>query len=69
MRLLLGIGFIGGYTTYSALATDTALLIGSGSAGTGVGYALGTVLLGGIATWTGILIASLAHQPRTEARS
>lgn len=62
LRLLLGTGFLGGYTTYSALAADTAALIGAGSAGAGIGYGLGTVLLGGIATWAGILLAALAHR-------
>lgn len=69
LRLLLGTGVIGGYTTHSALATDTALLIGGGSAGVGIGYGLSTVLVGGIATWSGIAIATLAHRPRTEETS
>ncbi|WP_337007351.1 MULTISPECIES: fluoride efflux transporter FluC [unclassified Microbacterium] len=69
LRLLLGTGFIGGYTTYSALATDTALLIDGGSAGAGIGYGLGTVMLGGVATWAGIALAALADRPRTAAAS
>lgn len=28
LRLLLGTGLLGGYTTYSALATDTAAVLG-----------------------------------------
>lgn len=66
LRLLLGTGFLGGYTTYSALATDTAILLSVGDTGTGIGYALGTILLGGVATWAGILIATLAHRTRAE---
>lgn len=33
IRLLFGTGVLGGFTTYSALATDSALLLGGGSAG------------------------------------
>lgn len=64
LRLLLGTGFLGGYTTYSALATDTALLLNEGSISAGVGYGFGTLLLGGIATWAGILLAAWAHRRR-----
>lgn len=56
LRLLLGTGGLGGFTTYSALAADTALLTGS-SAGVGIGYAIATVVIGGAATWAGIAIA------------
>jgi CrcB protein len=69
LRLLVGTGFMGGFTTYSALATDAASLIGGGAVGTGVAYGLGTVVLGGIATWAGIVIATLAHRSRTGGRS
>lgn len=68
LRLLVGTGFIGGYTTYSALATDTALLL-TEHMSVGIGYGLGTVVLGGIATWVGILTATLAHRTRSENRS
>lgn len=75
-RILLGTGFMGGFTTYSALAVDTALLLGGGAAdataeattagGTttlGLAYGLGTVLLGGLATWAGIAVGTLTHRP------
>lgn len=63
LRLLLGTGFMGGFTTYSALATDTAGLLGTGAPGAGIGYALGTVLVGAIATWAGIAVAAAIRQP------
>lgn len=69
LRLLLGTGFMGGFTTYSALATDTASLLSAGAVGTGIGYSVGTVILGGIATWAGILVATLTHRPHAEATS
>lgn len=64
MRVLLGTGFLGGFTTYSALATDTAGLLGEGVTGTAVVYSLGTVLIGGLFTWTGILLAALRPSAR-----
>lgn len=60
LRLLLGTGFMGGFTTYSTLATDTALLLGEGRAVPAVTFALGTVLVGAVATWGGI--AAGAHR-------
>lgn len=68
LRLLLGTGFMGGYTTYSAFATDAAALLASGSAAAGIGYGLGTVLLGGVTTLAGIVVAALAHRRRKVAR-
>jgi CrcB protein len=54
IRLLAGTGFLGGFTTYSALATDTALLPG-GAVGTALMYSMGTLLVGAAATWVGIM--------------
>ena len=61
-RLLLGTGLLGGFTTYSALATDSALLLQNGAVGIAVAYALGTVLLGGLATWLGIVLGAALHR-------
>lgn len=58
MRLLLGTGFMGGFTTYSTLAVDGALLLGTGSAGLGALYALGCIVLGAAASWCGILLGA-----------
>jgi len=54
IRLLLGTGFLGGFTTYSALAIDTVMLTG-GDTGTALAYSFGTILIGGVATWAGIV--------------
>src|SRR5699024_10516842 len=62
-RILIGTGFLGGFTTYSALAADAAWLMGSGALATGIGYGLATVVLGGLATWAGIAVAVATHRP------
>lgn len=63
VRILVGTGFMGGFTTYSALATDTAGLLGEGDVGVGIVYGLGTVVIGGLVTWAGIATAALVHGP------
>lgn len=63
VRLLLGTGFCGGFTTYSSLATATAVLLAQGAAGAGVLYALGTVLAGAVASWAGIAVGALGRRP------
>ena len=54
VRLFAGTGFLGGFTTYSALATDAVGLWQAGNTDLAVAYALGTVLLGAIASLGGI---------------
>lgn len=61
LRLLLGTGFLGGFTTYSALAVDSAALLGGSAVGPGLVYALGTVLVGAVATWCGVAAASVVR--------
>ena len=56
LGLLLGTGFLGGFTTYSALATDTALLTGDGQFGAALLYSFATLALGGVASWAGIVV-------------
>ncbi len=68
LRLLLGTGFLGGFTTYSALAVDTVSLVRAGSAGHGLGYALLTLLLGGLGSLAGMALGS-ARRRRPPARS
>jgi CrcB protein len=46
IRLGVGTGVMGGYTTYSTFAVETLQLVNSGAWLIGLGYALGSVLLG-----------------------
>lgn len=56
LRLLLGTGLLGGFTTYSALAVQTETLLYEGDAAVALTYALGTVMLGFIASLAGITL-------------
>ncbi len=55
VRLFAGTGFLGGFTTYSALATEVVRFWQAGVAAQAVAYALGTVLLGAVASLAGIV--------------
>ncbi len=55
LRLALGTGVLGGFTTYSALAVETDALLRSGQAATALTYAAGTVALGLAASIAGIV--------------
>jgi CrcB protein len=57
LRLLLGTGFLGGYTTYSALAVETDTLLRTDHAALGLTYAVITVIGGLFAALAGIVTA------------
>lgn len=59
MRLLLGSGLLGGFTTYSTFAVATVELLRGGMVGTAAAYAAGTVLIGCVMAWLGIALARL----------
>lgn len=46
LRLLLGVGVLGGFTTFSAFSLETAMLMQRGLYGMAGAYALGSVLAG-----------------------
>lgn len=59
LQLLLGTGFCGGFTTYSALAVGVAELARLGSAGGALALALGTVVAAALATVAGVWIGTV----------
>ncbi|MCT9621038.1 CrcB family protein [Curtobacterium sp. C2H10] len=59
LRLFVGTGILGGFTTYSTLADDTAQLLDVGRWGAGSGYALLTVAAGLLAVVAGIGLATV----------
>jgi len=60
LRLLLGTGFLGGFTTYSALAVETDTLLRGDHVALGVTYAVGSVAAGLIAALAGVAVARTA---------
>jgi fluoride exporter len=59
-RLLVGTGFLGGFTTYSALAVETDGLLRDGRIALALGYVLTTVVVGLLASLAGVLCARVA---------
>lgn len=58
LRLFIGTGMLGGFTTYSALATDAASLTSDGLPLAGLGYALVSVIVGVLAAAAGMRTAA-----------
>lgn len=54
MRLLLGVGLLGGFTTFSAFSLELAILIERGQLGLGFAYAAASVLAGLAALFIGL---------------
>ena len=63
VRLALGTGVLGSFTTYSTLAVEVERLLRSGEAPLGLGYAALTLVLGLLAAGLGLLTGrALAHR-------
>ena len=56
LRLFLGTGLLGGFTTYSALAAQTDTMFGNDQTALALAYALGTVVVGFVASLAGIAL-------------
>ena len=52
-RLLLIVGFLGGFTTYSAVGWETLNLAGRGHPAQAAAYVAATIVLGLVAVWLG----------------
>lgn len=59
-RLLLGVGVLGGFTTFSALSLEMMVLIERGEAASALGYAAISLIGGLIAIYVGLIIMRLA---------
>jgi CrcB protein len=64
-RLLVGVGFCGGLTTFSTLAVEADLLVRSHDAGLASAYAAGSIVGGLVATAIGITVAAGHHRLRS----
>ena len=60
LRLLLGVGVLGGFTTFSAFSLETALMIERRSYGQALGYTLASVVLSVTALFFGLILARKA---------
>lgn len=62
MRLLVGTGFMGGFTTYSSLAVETSELLRDDRLLAAVGYGLTTLVVGLLASLLGMWLAAAHHR-------
>jgi fluoride exporter len=59
LRLVVAIGFVGAYTTFSTFEFETLALVSSGVWLRALGNALGSLLAGFAAVWLGVLLGRL----------
>lgn len=69
IRLLVGTGFLGAFTTYSTLALDAVHLFRADRAGAALLYLAASLLGGAAATTLGIWIGAWRHRPEYPERS
>lgn len=67
IQLFVGTGVFGGFTTYSALAVDTAVMLQQANIRAALIYSIGTVVLGAVATAIGVLAGHKAVQRRWQS--
>jgi CrcB protein len=60
LRPFLGVGVLGGYTTFSTYAVDVQQLVAAGAARTGLAYLAGTLVAALAAVYVGVTLTRLA---------
>jgi fluoride exporter len=58
LRALLGVGMLGGFTTFSAFGGEMFLLMQNGAYGLALGYAVASMLTALVAVWAGVALMS-----------
>ncbi len=58
VRLTLGTGLLGGFTTFSSLAIEIERLLADGRIGLGIGYGIASVVLGFVCCLAGVVVAA-----------
>lgn len=61
LRLLVGTGFLGAFTSYAQLAVDVVTVAQHGNPLLAGAYGLATIAAGAVATWLGVVAASHWH--------
>ncbi|MFY9727003.1 MAG: fluoride efflux transporter CrcB [Bryobacteraceae bacterium] len=56
-RLLLVVGFLGGYTTFSSFEWETFAAVRDGALWTGMGNVVSSIVVGYVAVWLGVILA------------
>lgn len=65
LRLALGTGVLGGFTTFSSLALEMERLVADGRGALAVAYGLVSVVLGFVLCFAGVALAARHHRRRT----
>ncbi|QBR94538.1 fluoride efflux transporter CrcB [Nocardioides euryhalodurans] len=60
LRPFVGVGVLGGFTTFSTYAVETRDLLAAGEAAVASAYVLGSVAAGLVAVWAGLLLTRRA---------
>lgn len=68
VRLGLGTGLLGGFTTFSTLAVEVERLAATGHPGMAVAYGVASVVLGVAAALAGVVLAARKPWPRSSRR-
>ena len=59
VRTFLVVGVLGGYTTFSSFSLESLNLLRDGAPLTALGYSVGSVVLGVLAAYAGVVVARM----------